>query len=340
MLFDKFFWQFGYHNNGQSRVYQTSDIAHPHDSFVRALLSDPERAGALLRERLPKAISDLLSPEPLGLVEGSFVDEELQKHLTDRLFMAKTISGRVALLYCLIEHKSFQRRRTAWQLHRYMMRGLEQWVRENKKWKLLPAIVPFVLYHGKRKWKVPTEFLALVDAEDEWFPYLLNFPYTVMDVGKIPDMELSRHPQLRAWLLVMKYAMLEDQQIMVKELLITMLMGIGDQDFHFIIHYVVEVFQRYDEQTIREIIRRVRPEEEEKMMSMFAQDMIAKGEQRGRQVGRQEEAASMLLKLIRRKFGQTPDWVTEKVKAANLDLIGTWGENVLFANSVEDVFAS
>ncbi|MBF0584996.1 MAG: Rpn family recombination-promoting nuclease/putative transposase [Magnetococcales bacterium] len=40
-----------------------SDIAHSHDSLVRALLSDPEKAGALLRERLPKAISDLLSTE-------------------------------------------------------------------------------------------------------------------------------------------------------------------------------------------------------------------------------------------------------------------------------------
>ncbi|MBF0342334.1 MAG: hypothetical protein HQL95_15420 [Magnetococcales bacterium] len=46
----------------------------------------------------------------------------------------------------------------------------------------------------------------------------------------------------------------------------------------------------------------------------------------------------MLLKLMRRKFGQTPDWVTEKVKAASHDLLGTWSENVLFANSVDEVF--
>ncbi|MBF0109861.1 MAG: PD-(D/E)XK nuclease family transposase, partial [Magnetococcales bacterium] len=60
----------------------------------------------------------------------------------------------------------------------------------------------------------------------------------------------------------------------------------------------------------------------------------------GKWEGRQEEAASMLLKQMRRKFGQTPDWVTEKVKAASLELIETWGESVLFANSVDEVFAS
>ncbi|MEO5334981.1 MAG: Rpn family recombination-promoting nuclease/putative transposase [Magnetococcus sp. YQC-5] len=63
------------------------------------------------------------------------------------------------------------------------------------------------------------------------------------------------------------------------------------------------------------------------------------GEQKGRQNGRQEGEAEMLLKQMRRKFGQTSDWVTEKVKTASLDLLGTWGENVLFANSVEEVFA-
>ncbi|MBF0297055.1 MAG: DUF4351 domain-containing protein [Magnetococcales bacterium] len=64
------------------------------------------------------------------------------------------------------------------------------------------------------------------------------------------------------------------------------------------------------------------------------------GEQKGRQEGRQEEAASMLLKLMRRKFGQTPEWVTEKVLSAQLERIELWGENVLFANSVDEVFAS
>ncbi|MBF0192197.1 MAG: Rpn family recombination-promoting nuclease/putative transposase [Magnetococcales bacterium] len=69
------------------------------------------------------------------------------------------------------------------------------------------------------------------------------------------------------------------------------------------------------------------------------QDGIQIGEQKGRQEGRREEAVSILLKLMRRKFGQTPDWAAEKVKEASLDLLGAWGENVLFANSVDEVFA-
>ncbi|MBF0182419.1 MAG: DUF4351 domain-containing protein [Magnetococcales bacterium] len=68
--------------------------------------------------------------------------------------------------------------------------------------------------------------------------------------------------------------------------------------------------------------------------------LFMKAQMDGEQKGREEEAASMLLKQMRRKFGQTPDWVTEKVQSAKLELIEVWGENVLFANSVDEVFAS
>lgn len=179
-----------------------------------------------------------------------------------------------------------------------------------------------------------------MDAEEGWRPYLLNFRFTVLDLGQIDDRQLSRQPNLRAWLLVAKYATRDGQQIHVKELLVEALVEIPDEEFRFLMRYVVETYRSYDEPTVREIIRRVRPEEEEKMMSIFAQDMITKGRQEGRQESRQEEAASILLKQMRRKFGQTPDWVNEKVKAANLELIETWSDNFVFANSVDEVFAS
>ena len=50
-----------------------SDVAQPHDRFLKTLLSNPETAGTLLRERLPKEVAELLSPEPPELVDGSFV---------------------------------------------------------------------------------------------------------------------------------------------------------------------------------------------------------------------------------------------------------------------------
>ncbi|MBF0382860.1 MAG: Rpn family recombination-promoting nuclease/putative transposase [Magnetococcales bacterium] len=57
---------------------------------------------------------------------------------------------------------------------------MKQWERENQEWELLPAVVPFVFYHGSTEWRVPDEFLALVDAEAVWEPFLLNFLFPVL----------------------------------------------------------------------------------------------------------------------------------------------------------------
>ena len=60
----------------------------------------------------------------------------------------------------------------------------------------------------------------------------------------------------------------------------------------------------------------------------------------GMQDGEKKGEAAALLKLIRRKFNQVPDEITEKVITAKPELVEIWLENILFANSLEDVFAS
>jgi len=61
-------------------------ISQPHDRFLKELLSHPERAGALLRERLPREVVRVLSDKPPELVDASFVDEALDGHLSDLLY--------------------------------------------------------------------------------------------------------------------------------------------------------------------------------------------------------------------------------------------------------------
>ncbi|MBF0626630.1 MAG: Rpn family recombination-promoting nuclease/putative transposase [Magnetococcales bacterium] len=70
------------------------------------------------------------------------------------------------------------------------------------------------------------------------------------------------------------------------------------------------------------------------------QEGILEGIQIGELKGRQEEAASMLLKLSRRKFGQTPDSVVGQVTTASLEQIEAWSDNFVFAHSLDEVFAS
>nr|VFK12767.1 MAG: conserved hypothetical protein (putative transposase or invertase) [Candidatus Kentron sp. LPFa] len=320
------------------------NIPQAHDRFLKELLSHPERAGALLRERLPEEIVRFLSPGPPELVDASFVDERLRGHLSDRLFKVETLNRQTAFLYVLIEHKSTPDDKVGWQLLRYMVEILKQWERQQSDWDRLPAVIPFVFYHGAREWKIPNEFLHLVNAEETWKPYLPNFRFPVFDLGKIPDKQLSRNRRLNAWLLVMKYATRKKQQMAIKDLLIEVIKEIPE-DLRPIVHYFVQTY-RYDEQTLREIIRRIQPEEENKMMSQFAQDIekrvrqevLQEGIQQGLLEGEVRGEAKLLIRQLSRRFQPLPDRIFERVYAADPGVIEIWADRVLEAKSLDDVF--
>ncbi|MBF0437110.1 MAG: Rpn family recombination-promoting nuclease/putative transposase [Magnetococcales bacterium] len=332
-----------------------SKIAHPHDRFLKLLLSDPERAAHLLRERLPVEISALLSDELPELVGGSFVDQELQEYLTDRLFRVKTVHGQETFLYALIDHKSYPDRFVAWQLLRYMVRTLEQWERENPEYSRLPPVVPLVVYHGADTWYIPNNFLALVDAPTGWRPYLLDFQFSLFDLGHIEDHKLSKQPYLRAWLLAAKYATRDGKQLEIKDFFVEVLTKVPANDFMIIMRYVVETYRQYGEMDIREIIRRVRPGEEEKMMSQFAQSVIENtnpkwaemvwekgeqvGEKKGEKKGEKNEASKILTRQLQRRFGTVPDWANEKIAKADLPSLEDWSLRIFDAQSLDDVFA-
>ena len=326
-----------------------NNIAQPHDHLLKELLSNPKRSGILLRERLPAPVARFLSAKPPRLRDVSFVDEGLRGHLSDRLFEVETVNGRTAFLYILVEHKSAPDKKVGWQLLRYIVEILKRWVEENPKWDHLPAIVPFLFYNGEKAWRIPTEFLHLVDAEEGWRPYLLDFRFSVLDLGVIPDRELSGDRRLRARLLAMKYATRKTEQLAIRERLVEVLKD-APEDLLPIIHYLISVYV-YDEKTLRGIIREVKPEEEEKMMSQFAQDIRRKALHEGMQQGRREgllegeargEAkgeAKLLLRILPRRFGPLSHEITDRIHGADPNTIESWADRVLDAKSLDDVFS-
>lgn len=62
------------------------------------------------------------------------------------------------------------------------------------------------------------------------------------------------------------------------------------------------------------------------------------GRQEGLQEGRQEEGARMVLRLLRLKFGSLESEVEDRVRSADADRLLEWGERVLTAKTLQDIF--
>lgn len=74
----------------------------------------------------------------------------------------------------------------------------------------------------------------------------------------------------------------------------------------------------------------------------FYQQALSEGEHighaKGRVAGRAEGEATLLLRLLDRRFGPLPDSVKQRISATDADTLLRWGERLLDAKSLEDIF--
>lgn len=59
---------------------------HPHDHFFRQSFGMPEVALDYLRNFLPAELADKLQLDAIERVEGSFVSQRLQSHISDIIY--------------------------------------------------------------------------------------------------------------------------------------------------------------------------------------------------------------------------------------------------------------
>jgi hypothetical protein len=55
-------------------------------------------------------------------------------------------------------------------------------------------------------------------------------------------------------------------------------------------------------------------------------------------MGRQEGEAALLRRLLTRRFGPLPEWVDDRLRRASIEELETWGDRVLDAAELAEVF--
>lgn len=320
-----------------------------HDQFFQTLLDKPGLAGTLLRERLPAEVVALLADEPPELVPGTFVSQRLRAYRTDRLYRTRAVSGRPVLVWTLIEHKAKPEPRIALQLLGYQHQILERWDRTEGRnpdgsLRPLPALITMVVYNGAAEWTVPLSLAEATDADPGIRPHLLDFRYSLVDLGRIPDAQLSRERALRVGLLILKHGPLG--RATRKRLLKVAreALRLGYDDLATMIHYLLgDLVDDPRGELARSILNELVPGEEERVMSLVAEQWKAEGFTlgmlKGRAEGKAEGKAELLLRLLRRRFTALPEPIEQLVRSADNDRLDAWSERIFDARTLDDLFA-
>ena len=75
------------------------------------------------------------------------------------------------------------------------------------------------------------------------------------------------------------------------------------------------------------------------MEDTFFRRLYEKGLNEGREQGREQGEASLLLRMLRHKFGVVPTAAEERINKATPAQLELWSDRLFTANAVEDILA-
>ena len=228
----------------------------------------------------------------------------------------------------------------------YLQRSRQEEVRRART---LPIVLPVVLYRGVRTWTAETEVFDLIaPAPAEVTPYLPHMRYLLIDASAFPAEELAAMRNPVACLLWLEGSPRFDDRPIHE--LIEVLEASKQVDLapacalwlsgtflpSRLPGVTVEVVETLEE--VSQMIAENAIDWTAEWKEEGRQEGRQEGKEQGRLEGRQEGEASLLLRLLKRRFGGLAASTEEQVRQADPDQLLEWSDRIFTATSLDEIF--
>ncbi|MCY2983758.1 MAG: Rpn family recombination-promoting nuclease/putative transposase [Planctomycetota bacterium] len=279
---------------------QESKLPSPHNRFFHYSFSNMEVARNFLESQLEPQVLNCIDLETIKIVPGSFVDDQLRESQSDLLFSVATKKALLAspsgdskpnsvLIYVLMEHKSHPDPLTSFQMLKYIVRILEQLLREGQP---LACVVPLIVYHGESRWNVAKSLDDLLAAPEALKRHMPQFAPLLLDLGRLPEEQKFPNPFLQVVVQTLRWIWGEQIRTHLVELVdsfreITHDGRDADPLKAFLV-YLISAAPKLDRRELMEAVKQSFPNQGPALMSTIAEQYFLEGRQEGRQEGIEE----------------------------------------------------
>jgi hypothetical protein len=310
------------------------------DALYRRLFSDPRVVAQFLAGFVNEpAIADL-DLDAMKPVPTKFHTRTGERREGDMAWRIPRRDGGVAYLALLLEFQSRSDQYMALRMLTYSALLLQQLIDERQivPGGKLPPLLPVVLFNGGTPWHPPQtlrELIALPETSPLW-RYQPEIAYYLVTTRKFSDAELDERDSLPALYFRLEAPAEPGQKVPVVDALLAWM------DRHPGFSGLRAVFRDLLATLINTMDPDLRVPDEllevRNMLAENAEQWKLNWKSQGRQEGRQEGEATMLLRLLERRFGALSASVTERVRSADTALLEEWGMRILDAERLDDVF--
>lgn len=308
------------------------------DRAIRWLLESPDNVRGLLHVATPNLV-DRFDVARLRSIPRSFVLESLRAREADCVFRVpfRTVVGaaeREIWVYILIEHQSDPDPWMAFRLLSYMQALWESERREQEERgvplgdRRLSAILPIVLYTGRRSWERLGTLADLMDLPPELDAFVPRHDSVFFGVSTADPRSLTAGGDPLAYLLLLfrlSEAPVDELARALREVFagLERLARAGELERWYRLAWIVVGYIRHrrpPEELGRLLAAATeaiedasRGREVEAMARTSAEELIEQGKEIGKEIGRAEAKREMLLRQMRQKFGPLAPTLEAKV---------------------------
>lgn len=288
---------------------------------------------------------------------ADFVSKHLKKFESDLIWRVRHGPGDGDWFYVviLLELQSTSPRFMALRLWGYMQHIALAIVRDrsflaSRRPRLLPPILPVVLYNGEKPWTAPLSLAQLFRPMEGYEPP--DFEYIVLDVRRYPPEALEPVTNVASGVFRLEQAdSVEELTAVFEEL--EELRQLADnpelaEDIRLLLHDVAIKLdlkgQELPSTTLEEMRMSLLERAEKWTQQWFAEGLaagkaegLATGKAEGLEKGQRLKTVEILRTLLEQRFGDLPLWVVDRISRADVATLDSWVLNVLTAERLEDV---
>jgi len=313
-------------------LVKENSIHKAHDRTFKAAMSDLRVARDFLTYHLPITVKEKIDLNTLQLCKESFIDPELRELITDMLYSAdfkgQNGSKQQAFLYLCLEHQSNPDPLMAWRMLKYTCRIIDHHLTKTNGTEL-PVVIPIVLYNGDTIYPYSTEVFDLCGENKELAQQWMFNRFQLIDLNQVPDEAIRQHQWSGLMEMLMKQVYARDIMVYLEQLsgIVRHLAQSKADDYLFsMIKYLIEKSEIHDRDAFHQWVQsHLSPQLEAKTMTL-AEQLRQEGERR------------LLTTLINHRFPRLSKNYYEKINQADEKTLQLWGERILDAKAIDEVF--
>ena len=290
----------------------------PHDKNFKVSLSNIEVAKVFLNIHLPKQIFKAIKLNTLSVCQNSYITPDLEEHLSDVLYKAKTINNKDCYTYLLIEHQSTDSWDMPIRILQYQLSIIDSHLKQYPTQKKLPIVFTLLVYNGQKSPYPHTLNIFDLFNDIELAKKTLAKPAHLIDLTTMPDEKIKKHNLIGLLEFAQKHV--RDRKFLKQatETLTQILNGLeayintsglieGNSSWlknyiHSNLHYLYYFANIINEQEFAEQLETVDFVKREKIMGAMARKIEQQGIEKGRIEGIEKNKAEVAKSMLERNL--------------------------------------